>query len=432
MIILFEDEQAVDLYPVSIGRPAYTINCGSYRLLDLTMDLAEAFGERVHAIVRPHLREFRQAEPPPGASGARTGPCLFVNARLVPSMQARQTLKKVVSAGRIGVVAVSDEFRAGREAAARGNAGGESEIAAALVPPDAALPLEDATAKELAAWWARLRLPRLDAPRLPLLDYPHDIIRHHILTLAGNLEHRLASGRFKEIADGVFAAEGAKMGQHVVINVGAGPIVLDEHATVGPFCYLSGPAYLGSHARIIEHSALKDGVALGHTTKVGGEVEGSVIEPYTNKQHHGFLGHSYLGSWVNLGAGTCNSDLKNTYGSVNMEYHGRKVPTGMQFVGTIVGDYAKTAINTGIFTGKTVGACSMVYGFVTTNVPSFTNYARLFGQVTEATVDVMVATQARMFARRNVQQRPYDVQLLHDMYELTRHERQIAGEPLSL
>lgn len=432
MIILFEDEQAADLYPVTIGRPAYTITCGSYRLLDVALDLAEAFGERVHAMVRPHLREFRQAEPPPAASASRTGPCLFVNARLVPSMQARQTLKKVVSAGRTGVVAVSDEFRPGRESATRNATNGESEIAAALVPPDAALPLEDATAKELAAWWSRLRLPKLDAPRLPLLDYPHDIIRHHLLTLKDNLEHRLASGRFKEIGEGVFAADGAKLGQYAVTNIGPGPILLDEHATVGPFCYLSGPAYLGPHARVIEHAALKDGVALGHTTKVGGEVEGSVIEPYTNKQHHGFLGHSYLGSWVNLGAGTCNSDLKNTYGSVNMEYHGRKVPTGMQFIGTIVGDYAKTAINTGIFTGKTVGACSMVYGFVTTNVPSFTNYARLFGQVTEATVDVMVSTQARMFARRNVQQRPCHVQLLHDMYELTRHERQIAGEPLSL
>jgi glucose-1-phosphate thymidylyltransferase len=104
----------------------------------------------------------------------------------------------------------------------------------------------------------------------------------------------------------------------------------------------------------------------------------------------------------------------------------------MQFLGCIVGDYAKSAINTGIFTGKTVGACSMLYGFVTTNVPSFVNYARSFGQVTEASVEIVVKTQARMFARSNVEQRPCDIQLLYDMYELTRHERQIAGEPLSL
>ncbi|HVA46174.1 MAG TPA: putative sugar nucleotidyl transferase [Pirellulales bacterium] len=436
MIILFEDEQVVDLYPVTIGKPAYTIACGAYRLLDVANDLAASCGKTVCAIVRPHLRDFRAAAPM-SAESAGGNARLFINARLVPSMLARETLAKIIAAARPGTVSISDEFRPGRDAAiaAAGRAGAkgsETEIAAALVPHDAPLPPEDATAKELAAWFAKLRLPRLDAPRLALLDYPHDIIRHHLLTFPGNLAHRLASGRFQEVTEGVFLAKDAQLAKHVVTNTESGPIVLDEGATIGPLCYVSGPAYLGRHARVIEQSSLKDGVALGHTTKVGGEVEGSVVEPYTNKQHHGFLGHSYLGSWVNLGAGTCNSDLKNTYGQVNMEYHGRKVPTGMQFVGAIVGDYAKTAINTGIFTGKTVGACSMVYGFVTTNVPSFTNYARLFGQVTEATVDVMVATQARMFARRNVEQRPCDVQLLHDMYELTRHERQIAGEPLSL
>ena len=140
-----------------------------------------------------------------------------------------------------------------------------------------------------------------------------------------------------------------------------------------------------------EHAALKDGVSLGHHTKVGGEVEASIIEPYSNKQHHGFLGHSYVGSWVNLGAGTCNSDLKNTYGTVNMEYGSidgkgsrdggvQKASTGMQFVGCFIGDYAKTAINTSIFTGKTIGACSMVYGFVTTNVPAFPTMPDSFGQ----------------------------------------------------
>ena len=230
----------------------------------------------------------------------------------------------------------------------------------------------------------------------------------------------------------MFAKPGLKLGKYVVFEPVDGPIVLEENVSIGPHCYLNGPAHLGPGARVIEHSAIKDGVALGHTTKVGGEVECSIIEPYTNKQHHGFLGHSYLGSWVNLGAGTCNSDLKNTYGPVSMEYDGRKVATGMQFIGCIIGDYAKTAINTSIFTGKTIGACSMVYGFVTTNVPSFVNYARLFGQVTEILVEVQIATQARMFKRRNVPQRPCDVQLLRDMYELTRHERQIANEPMAL
>jgi glucose-1-phosphate thymidylyltransferase len=297
-------------------------------------------------------------------------------------------------------------------------------VSAALVPRGMHL---DGTAEQFAA----LSLPPAQ-PELPLFEYGHDIIRHHLATLTGNLEHRIAAGGYKQLADGVFAAPGATLGQYVVTDTSSGPIVLEEGATIGPYCYLSGPLHVGPKARVLEYAALKDCVTIGHTTKIGGEVEASIIEPYTNKQHHGFLGHSYLGSWINLGAGTCNSDLKNTYGQVKMEYRGQKVPTGMQFVGAIVGDYAKTAINTGIFTGKTIGVCSMVYGFVTTNVPGFVNYARLFGQVTEAPVEVMVATQKRMFQRRGVAQRDCDIRLLHAMHALTEHERKQSGEALSL
>ncbi len=161
-------------------------------------------------------------------------------------------------------------------------------------------------------------------------------------------------------------------------------------------------------------------------------MEASSIEPYTNKQHHGFLGHSYLGSWINLGAGTCNSDLKNTYGSVSMQYKDGRVATAMQFHGCIIGDYAKTAINTSIFTGKTIGSCSMVYGFVTRNVPSFTNYARSFNQCTELPVEVMISTQKRMFARRNVMQEQCHIDLLNQMFLISASERQMENEPLSL
>jgi glucose-1-phosphate thymidylyltransferase len=267
---------------------------------------------------------------------------------------------------------------------------------------------------------------------LLMLQYPHDIVRYNSTILSENLEYRLSSGSYVEVADGVFLGDNARLGQYVVTDTSKGPVILESNAVTGPFCYLNGPAYIGHGAKLIEHAAVKDAVSIGHTTKIGGEVEASVIEPYTNKQHHGFLGHSYLGSWINLGAGTCNSDLKNTYGTVNVDHQGEKVATGMQFVGCTIGDYSKSAINTSIFTGKTIGVCSMLYGFVTTNVPSYVNYARLFGQVTELPPEVMIATQQRMFRRRKVEQRPCDVQLLQAMYELTRDERQLAGDPLSL
>jgi glucose-1-phosphate thymidylyltransferase len=301
-------------------------------------------------------------------------------------------------------------------------------VAAALIEPEHAPPAGDCTPGELSAWFEGQRLAPVEM-ELPLVEYPHELIRWNMQILAENLADRISRGGYREIADGVFAAPGARLGEYCLIDAANGPVVLEQDSAVGPFCFFRGPVHVGAGCRVIEHAAIKDCVTLGHNCKIGGEVEGTVIEPFTNKQHHGFLGHAYLGSWINLGAGTSNSDLKNTYGTVSMEYRGRKVDTLMQHLGCVIGDYAKTAINTGIFTGKTIGVCSMVYGFVTTNVPSFANYARSFGQMTEAPPEVMIAAQARMFARRKVQQRPCDAQLIRDMYALTRHEGQLPNQP---
>ncbi len=414
-IITFEDEHVYDLFPVTLGRPAYAVLCGSYRLIDWIekLDLAPK------ALVRDYLQDLQAADYPSMealSSGTPLEPTLWINARLVPSRATYRALRALRDLAEPGVV------RAG------------SAIAAMLLPSSTPIPPEDLSVSSLGNYFDRCGirdLKPLDV-ELRLLEYPHQLIQYNQDTLLDNLEYRLKKGTYQEVADGVFVAEGAKVGQYMVSDTHNGPIVLENDARVGPYVHLSGPAHIGARTRVIEHAAIKDFVSIGHTAKIGGEVEASVIEAYTNKQHHGFLGHSFLGSWINLGAGTCNSDLKNTYGEVKMHYHGRQVATGMQFVGCIMGDYSKTAINTGIFTGKTVGVCSMLYGFVTTNVPSFVNYARLFGQITELPPDVMIATQRRMFVRRKVAQRDCDQQLIRDMYRLTRDERQLGGDPLAL
>ena len=413
-VIVFEDARVSNLYPITIGRTTYAVTCGGYRLVDWLRKLELP----LRGIVRPHLQEIQRVdfEDLDGGKHDPQQPTLFVNARIVPSRSTFRELGRLIKQGQPGIVRDQDS------------------IVAAIFPSKAPHPPSQVSVDELEDFFnyaGATTLSPLDA-KFKLIEYPHDIVRYNLECISENLEYRIAHGNFTEIADGIFAAKGAKLGDYVTHNSKHGPIVLEEDANVGAYCYLEGPCLLGRKARVIEHSAIKDAVSIGHTTKIGGEVEASVIGPYTNKQHYGFLGHSYLGSWINLGAGTCNSDLKNTYGKVKMEYRGEKISTGMQFVGCMMGDYAKSAINTGIFTGKTIGTCSMVYGFVTTNVPSFVNYARLFGQVTELPPEVMIATQQRMFVRRDVTQRPCDAQLLHDMYDLTRDERQLAGEPLSL
>lgn len=415
-ILVFEDTLVEQLAPITTGRPACCVTLASFRLLDLL----EALNVELVGVLRGYLTEIQATDFPrlrlihDASLNRQAGPELVVNARLIPSRATLTELRKLLASGssESGLLWDGDQI-------------------AAIVRPNWTWETIEAGASTgieslLLSVHALPSLPH----NLKLLKYPHDVVVANMQIFRDNMEHRIQSGNYQQHADGVFLAPGASLGQYVLCETAGGPIVVDENASVGPYTLLRGPIYIGKKSRILEHAAIKDAVSLGHTTKIGGEVEAAVVEPYSNKQHHGFLGHSYLGSWINLGAGTCNSDLKNTYGTINMEYATGRAATGMQFLGCVMGDYSKTAINTGIFTGKVIGVCSMMYGFVTSNVPSFVNYARLFGQMTTLPPEIMIATQQRMFSRRSVQQRSCDMQLIHDMYRLTQLERDRFGDAL--
>ncbi|HMO13934.1 MAG TPA: putative sugar nucleotidyl transferase [Pirellulaceae bacterium] len=420
-ILVYEDKQVQLLHPVTTGRAAYAIQCGGCRLVDWLKRL----GGQLCGMVRSHLRTLQMLDFPEfGALDPNQPWTLLVNARLAPTVQTFEHLRLMIQAPATKVARVSGTIVA---AVVPTSQLGSQTLNLGHSPGD----WQQSELDRLESYFAEFSAEMLDVP-LELIEYPHDIIRIHLASFNQNLQYLISEWGFEQRQDGFFVGADVQLPEHLVVDTRPGPVVIDRNVSVGPYSYLRGPVYIGPNSRIIEHSSLKDNVCIVHTGKIGGEVEASIIDAFTNKQHHGFLGHSILGSWINLGAGTCNSDLKNTYGEVKMEYSGKRVATGMQFIGCIVGDYAKSAINTGIFTGKVVGTCSMLYGFVTTNVPSFVNYARSFGQITEMPPAVMVSTQKRMFQRRNVQQRTCDIQLINDMYELTRHERQIAEEPLAL
>ncbi|MBR0224889.1 MAG: glucose-1-phosphate thymidylyltransferase [Thermoguttaceae bacterium] len=419
-VVLFEDDNVVNLYPITIGRPAFSISVGSMRLINLARQLSGA----IELVVRPHLRNLLREDAPytwtPGA-GERKGPILFINARTAPHDGLFNAWRALTTCGlEPGAILRSGE-----------------SVAAAFLNDPTLLPHQEIGCSQLQGILRDLNLPEVETfEPLPLLERSSDAIRYHLQFLNENLNSRIATGEYKEIADGLFVPRDPEkrpvIGDYFVSDSSEGPIILNQGVKIGPFCFIRGPVYIGTNSKVIEHAAIKDYVTISSTCKVGGEVEATTIEKYSNKQHHGFLGHSYVGSWVNLGAGTCNSDLKNSYNEVSQETVTGKYASHMQFLGCVIGDYTKTAINTSIFTGKTLGACCMCYGFVTTAVPSFVNYARSFGQITELPVELMAHAQGRMFVRRNVKQRPCDIKLIQDMYELTRAERQLANEPLSL
>lgn len=408
--MVYEDPGVKKLAPVSTARPAFSITCACLRLSDW-------FGRidgRLALAVRPHLTAVCQADFPDAFPELDNSypTTIVIKARIVPTSDIFDQLDSLIDRVK-SAPAMDSQVLAVDQA---------DQWVVASIPTEMLSSFEAIDS---------LQIPGSEnAPiKMETFVLPHDIIRLNQEYFCSNLEGLLRSGKYREIRDGVFTGRDVRLNEHVVFDTSGGPVVFDDDCQVGPFSFFEGPVYAGPSCKILEHASIKDCVCLTHTVKAGGEIEASVIEPFSNKQHHGFLGHSYLGSWINIGAGTCNSDLKNTYGKVNVQYPGGKVPSGLQFVGCFVGDYSKTAINTSIFTGKLIGVCSMLYGFVANNVPDFVNYAPTFGQITEIPAEVMITTQQRMFARRKIEHRQCDQDLIRAMHELTHSTR--AGLSLS-
>ena len=152
----------------------------------------------------------------------------------------------------------------------------------------------------------------------------------------------------------------ATLGPGVVLDAAKGPIIIDAHTAIHPNSVLRGPCYIGPHCIIGPLALIREGVSVGPQCRVGGEVAQTIIAGFSNKAHDGYLGHSYLGHWVNLGAGTTTSNLKNTYGSIRMQIGKKQIDTDRKFMGSMIGDHTKTAIGTRLMTGSYVGYCTLL------------------------------------------------------------------------
>jgi len=159
---------------------------------------------------------------------------------------------------------------------------------------------------------------------------------------------------------GIFIEEGANICPQVVLDASAGPILVRRGAIIAPFTHLIGPISVGRDSQILGDRVSTS--SIGDNCKVRGEFSNSIVVGHSNKGHAGFIGHSYLGRWVNLGALTTTSNLKNTYGPVQLWTPSGVRSTGQQFLGTLFGDHAKTGIGTMLTTGTVVGAGANIFG----------------------------------------------------------------------
>jgi UDP-N-acetylglucosamine diphosphorylase/glucosamine-1-phosphate N-acetyltransferase len=226
----------------------------------------------------------------------------------------------------------------------------------------------------------------------------------------------------------VFIGKGALVHPMVVLDAEHGPIYLDEGVEVHPFTRIEGPCYVGRKS-ILLGAKCREGMSIGPVCRVGGEVEESIIQGYSNKYHDGFLGHAYVGEWVNLGALTTNSDLKNDYSSVSVTLDGRTpIDTGSTKVGSLIGDHSKTSIGTLFNTGAYVGAMALIAATgkpLPKFIPSFAWF--LEGVVTKGFGKrKLYETAAKAMPRRGRQWTAAEEAMWDEIYQMTEPTRKPA------
>ena len=189
----------------------------------------------------------------------------------------------------------------------------------------------------------------------------------------GDYKHKSGEGN-TYIGDEIFIHKSAAV-NGAILNSSTGPIVIDEDAEVMEGSTIRGPFYLGKHSALKMGTKIYGATSIGEHAKVGGEVNNSIVNSFSNKAHDGFLGNSVIGSWCNLGADSNNSNLKNDYSIVKLWNYEKQsfVRSGLQFLGLIMGDHSKCGINTMFNTGTVVGVSSNIYGsgFQPNFIPSF-------------------------------------------------------------
>ncbi len=223
----------------------------------------------------------------------------------------------------------------------------------------------------------------------------------------------------------IFISKTAKIYPGVVIDAEKGPVVIDAGAVVMANSAITGPVYIGKGTVIKALSKIYGGTSIGPMCKVGGEVEASIFQGYSNKQHEGFIGHSYIGEWVNLGAGTNNSDLKNNYTNIKMTVNGKEIDTGKLFMGAVIADHTKTGINTMINTGTVIGISCNLFGagYLPKNIPSF-SWGGPQG-LKEYDIDKAVEAAKAAMKRRDVEMSKEYESLLKNAFNSSATERKI-------
>jgi UDP-N-acetylglucosamine diphosphorylase/glucosamine-1-phosphate N-acetyltransferase len=189
-----------------------------------------------------------------------------------------------------------------------------------------------------------------------ILNYTSDIINYFDAELRSDLRE------IYKVKKKPYVSPKCNISKFTELDSSSGEIFIGKNTIIEPYCYIKGPIYIGNNCTIRSGTAIYGPVRIGDNCKVSGEITSSILHSYVNKQHLGFLGHSYLCEWVNLGAGTTTSNLKNNYSEIVITIGGKKIKTNSIFLGSIIGDHTKTGIQTMLNTGSLIGISSNIFG----------------------------------------------------------------------
>ena len=410
-ICIYEDNGVALLEPLALTRPAFALWCGAQTMLE--QQRAALGATEIGLWVRPELAELCLLQYPDmpvnDVDWLRQGPVTLVNARWLPA-----------------------EGPAPDVTASVGTAGGKIAyltLPAGEAPPDEPEQLDD----WLNAW--RSRLPQAEAGGR-LLDYQWDYVDQNGAALcrdeAGFRERhgqRRAPNQVAVIgpSERVVLAGDTEVEPFVTADTRQGPVLIDRGAIVQSVTRLEGPCYIGPGTQVCG-AKVRGGTTLGPQCRIGGEVEASIVQGFSNKYHEGFLGHSYVGEWVNLAAGTQTSDLRNDYDTIRVFVAGQRRASGRTKIGSYVGDHTKTALGALLNTGSTFGAFTGLLPSGTLLppvVPSFCQVSR--GQLVEQwDLRKLFATAATAMRRRGQMLTEQHKDLYYGLYERTAAARSKA------
>jgi UDP-N-acetylglucosamine diphosphorylase/glucosamine-1-phosphate N-acetyltransferase len=416
-LCLVEDNAVLGLEPLTLTRPVYDLLLGS-RSLGAKIARALNIGPgpaRRGAVIRPYLAAVQQTRDPHTAVNDRDwlarSPVIVANGRWVPP----EALDVPNGSGPwLGLC--------------------EGQPALALVGPDLAVQLEpndvDGWFEEVAARCVGEEIGGAWIHRpwdLVARNADHVIRDFEFEGKVGLSNKHLTTAALVGPAGRLFIHETARIDPYTVFDTTNGPISVAAGAWIQPFTRIEGPSYVGRDTHLFRAN-LRGGVTIGPTCRIGGEVEASIVHGFSNKYHEGFLGHAYVGEWVNLGAITSNSDLRNDYGEVFVPLGGDPVATGQAKVGCFIGDHTRTGLGSMLNTGTALGVmCNVLPAgpLLPKHVPSFA--AVLYGRVAPGfPLEQMFATARIVMGRRGQVFNEVEETLYRDLYEQTRLERERA------